>query len=207
MKIASIIAATALLISACIGQASACQGNEVVYQERFESGGSSWGSHPWMKFERGKLIVTPDAGTTLAVHSPSGSLEDYDVCVDVVQRVGEDTGGYASLLFWSRDAANYYTFDVSIFGHIRISRLQNNSWLVPVPWKQTRSVSPGSSVNTLRVRTLGNRITVFVNGVEAASLQAQRPSGGSLVGVMALSPGASRGVFEFDNFTVTRTKP
>ena len=206
MKIASILSVAALLISGGIDGVSACQGNEVLYQERFDTGGSSWGSHPWMKFERGKLLITPDAGSNLSIHSPSGLLEDYDVCADLVQRNGNATGGYASLLFWSQDATNFYTFDVSVFGHIRVSRLQNNAWRVPVPWKQARAVSPGSSVNKLRVRTLGNRVTVFVNGIEVASLQAQRPSGGSLVGVMAVAPTAARGVFEFDNFTVTRTK-
>jgi len=206
MKIGYVISLTAMLIFAGIGEVSACRGNEVIYQDRFEPGDSSWGRHAWMKFERGKLVVTADPGSNLAIQNQSLFFDDYDVCVDVAQRLGNATGGYAGLLFWGTDAGNYYTFDVSIYGHIRVSRLQNNAWVVPLPWVRARAVSSGTSVNTLRVRTLGNRITVYVNGVEAASLQGHPPSGGSRVGLLSVSPGAAQGMFEFDNFTVTKTR-
>ena len=197
------IAGTIALLASTAG-ATACQGANVLYSDDFVSADPAWGEYEKQKIEEGVLRLLPDTNGGFAVQNQTGFFEDFDVCVDLVQKNEDPTTGYAGILFWGVDYDNFYTLDVATNGYVRVSRKQNQRWLTPVSWTQTENIiKPGTEVNQLRIVAKGNEATLFVNGKEVKSFKGQPPQGGSLIGVYAASPKESTGIYDFDNFKVT----
>lgn len=193
-----------LALLASTAGAAACQGQNALYSDDFATADPAWGEYDTQKIEEGVLRLLPDANGGLAIENQTGFFEDFDVCVDLVQKNEDPTTGYAGILFWGIDYDNFYTMDVATNGYIRVSRKQNQRWLTPVSWTPTENiVKPGAEVNQVRVVAKGAEATLFVNGKEVRSFKGQPPKGGGLIGVYAASPKESKGIYDFDNFNVT----
>ncbi len=200
----STVCASSLAFLALATSALACQGQNVLYEDDFSFADPAWGNSPQMRIDQGVLTLTPVPNGANSIQNQSGFFEgNLDVCVDVVQKVIDPANSWAALIFGGADVNNYYMAQVMGDGYMNVARLQKGRWLYPVPWTQTQGVvKPGNEVNQIRIVTVGNQVTGFVNGQQVWQFRAQLPKDGSLLGVYATSlPGKES--FDFDNFKVT----
>ena len=71
-------------------------------------------------------------------------------------------------------------------------------------WTRVEALRPGNGVmNEIRVVTIGNTASIYVNGAFYATMKGQPPADGQQIGVRATSPRNERAVWAFDDIKVT----
>jgi hypothetical protein len=63
----------------------------------------------------------------------------------------------------------FYVLEVSDTGNVGIWRRDGDNWVDLVPWTASSAVQPAAAGNLLEARAEGSRLTLRVNGVEAAA--------------------------------------
>jgi hypothetical protein len=125
-------------------------------------------------------------------------FENADISVKV--RLPDPTaeqGSILALVFWAQDYQNLYSLQISDSGTYSVWRYANGKWVNPVSWRETDALKtePGEW-NELRVKTVGKRATIYINGKELHTIKGRPPEGGSLAGVALESgPEAFKGEF------------
>jgi LPXTG-site transpeptidase (sortase) family protein len=113
----------------------------------------------------------------------------YDVVVSATFRKtgGPPGGGYGLIVRdqgpTSREGVNqsgrYYVIEVGDRGQIGMWRREEDQWIELLPWTPSEAVHPGGESNELEVWAVGQRLALFVNGVQVASrLDGNLPTGG-----------------------------
>ncbi len=200
----TVFAAAVASLALATSPAIACQGSSTLYADDFSFADPAWGNFEGTTIESGKLTIEVNAAGGYTILNQAALYNDFDACVDVVQRNDDPDGGWGSLVFWGSDYENFYTLDVTTSGYVKVSRVQNNRWLSPVDWTLTEGVvNSGTGVNSLRVVARGNVATVFVNGKQVAQFRGQPPEGGGLLGIYGAAPTGSPASLDFTNFVVT----
>ena len=184
--------------------ALACKGTEVLYEDMFDSQDSSWGQYDGMEFKDGALTVKPAINGNYQLQNEASLYDDFDVCVDLVQKNPDPANAFGGIIFWAADYDNYYAFVVATNGYVELLRLQRKKWLTPLPWTKIEGViNPGTAVNSLRVVAKGREATLFVNDKEVRKIKGQPPQGGGKLGIYAEFTSKIEGEFVYDNFVVT----
>lgn len=198
-----VCAGSLALLMSTVG-ALACKGPEILYDDTFDSQDSSWGQYDGMEFKDGALTVKPAAGGNYRLQNEASLYDDFDVCVDLVQKNPDPANAFGGIIFWAADYENYYVFVVAANGYVELLRLQRNKWLTPLPWtKLEDTIKPGAEVNQLRVVAKGRDVTLFVNDKEVRKIKGQPPQGGSKLGLYSELTNKIEGEFVYDNFVVT----
>lgn len=195
---------------ACSLPALACQGGETLFDDRFDSFGSSWGSPTANIFNQGgRLIIKLEAAKIDWAINNTPPYGDIDACVNSTWVDGGDPNKtWVGMIFWYQDPQNFYALGVSPLGTSAVWRLQRNRWLQQVQWVDTKEVRTGAgALNSLRVVTKGNIATLYVNDVQVRQLKGHPPPGGQLIGLISenLSDAGGPQIMQtFDDFRVTR---
>ena len=146
------------------------------------AGSTAWITHP------GYRLVPRQTGQFIAIRAPI-PRSPTDVVIEATFRKlgGPPGGGYGLIV---RDQATsagdgivqggrYYVLEVSDQGRVGIWRREEDHWVDLLPWTDSPAIHPGLEANTLQVWAVGQRLTVWVNGVQAASqLDGSLPRGG-----------------------------
>jgi hypothetical protein len=111
----------------------------------------------------------------------------------------------AGLVFWYVDDNNFYVFEFAPNGKASIWRRQRGKWLPQADW----AVAPGAlsgdgAQNELRVTTVDDKATLYVNDQEFKTITGTPPDKGQEIGIFAASPTAGPARFAFDNLKVTK---
>ncbi|HZP19935.1 MAG TPA: family 16 glycoside hydrolase [Bauldia sp.] len=197
-------AAVALLVGA--GAARACEGSTVLFEDSFTELQSTWdGSPDEVKVEDGKLHLTTKPDWTVWVPNTAGFYDDIDMCVDVTTvEAADPKTNFAGLVFWYSDDKNFYSFEFDASGNASVWRMQRGKWLKQVSWNEVPALKKGNGeTNQMRVVTVGNQATFYLNGTKFASLKGAPPDGGQEVGVIGYSPKAGSADYAFANFKIT----
>ena len=200
-------AAVLLLLASVNIAAAACQGDIVLFQDRFDSLQPTWGeATDSFKVEDGKLVVAPEAANNLWVANRASLYDDIDMCVSMTTVTGvEPEEAKAGLVFWHVDANKFYVFELAPNGKASVWRRQRGKWLEQVDWKDAEGAKTGDGGATeLRIVTTGNEAVVYVNDTEFASFTGMAPDNGQQIGVFAESPEAGVARYSFDDLKVTR---
>lgn len=199
----------ALAAALCVGWAEtalACQGSEVLFEDSFETLEPTWGSADDAFFlEDGQLTIMPGYDEYYSALNTMGAYEDIDLCFNLTAIKADPEGNsFAGLIFWAIDYDNYYYVVVTAEQSIGVFRRQRGRVLPQLRWATFDALKPGNgAVNELRVVTLGNTATIYVNGIEYRTIKGQPPSDGQQIGVRATSPRNDRAVWGFDDFRIT----
>jgi hypothetical protein len=111
-------------------------------------------------------VTAPD----LAVWATAGyTLDDFTLQTKVRQTEG-DPANEAGLLFRYVDNANFYSLDVTGDGKFALFKLEDQEWSALVNWRESPHINPLGETNLLKVTCQGNRITLYANGHELASV-------------------------------------
>lgn len=200
-------AAVLLLLASVKMAAAACEGDIVLFQDRFDALQPTWGeTTDSFKVEDGRLVVAPEAANSFWAANRASLYDDIDMCVSMTTVTGvEPEEAKAGLLFWHVDANNFYVFEFAPNGKASVWRRQRGKWLEQVDWKDVAGAKTGDGgTNELRVVTKGNEAIVYVNDAEFARFTGVAPDNGQQIGVFAESPEAGAARYAFDDFKVTR---
>lgn len=138
----------------------------------------------------GQLAVKAEANTTWAIVYRSLLYKNATVCATVktppAAKAMDKPGG--GVIFWAADYRNYYVVLTYADGSYLISRKINGSWANVAPKRVFEGSRTGlGAVNQIKVTTVGNAATVFINDRKVQDLKGQPPKNGGAVGVFGES--------------------
>ncbi|MHA1157732.1 MAG: hypothetical protein ACTSP2_03145 [Alphaproteobacteria bacterium] len=202
------LGAAAIILMGTIGAAEAvCPGLDILLEDEFEQLASPWGA-PDGQFlvEDGSLVVTPGSGTDYWREHAGGVYDDIDMCLTVTVRRGIDpTEAKAGVIFWYQDVNNFYVLQIAPNRMASVWRRQRGKWLEQLPWQRVEVANAGDGgVNELRVTTVDDMATFFVNGSNIGEVAGTPPDPGQQIGIFASSPVKGRAIFSFDSLRLTR---
>jgi hypothetical protein len=172
--------AAALLIAATFAwPAPACEGTQVVFEDKFTDDAGGWAINQDVEIKDGSFTFRLPPDAMQSDLNVTYTVDDADICSETVWPDGGSTILGAGLLFWGEDNRNYLQFGVLNNGKFWIARRQDGKWYTIVENVDSGAikVKPGES-NMLRVKTSGGVATFFINGTKVRDLRGQAPKGG-----------------------------
>jgi len=202
------LALAIVTVLAGIGPAAAvCPGLDVLFQDSFDALQPTWGqASTAARIDNGQLVLNPAVGTYTWVANNAGMYDDIDMCVTMTTVTGVDpTQAKAGPIFWYEDVNNFYVFELAPNGKASVWRRQRGKWLAQVPWQDAPSANKGDAAsNELRVTTVGDDATFYVNGTEFKKVSGSAPEKGQQIGLFAGSPDKDAATFAFDDLKATK---
>lgn len=198
--------AAALLVAGLSPAAAVCPGLDVLLQDQFEVLQPTWsGAGSAVQVDQGRLVMSPPAGTEAWIVSNAALHDDIDMCVTVTTVAGIDPEtARVGAIFWYDDVNNFYVFEIAPNGKASVWRRQRGRWLAQIDWRDAAGANKDDEgVNELRVTTVGNDATFYVNGTEFGTLEGEAPPDGQQVGLYAGSPDDDAATFAFDGLRMT----
>lgn len=193
------------------GQAAACEGDRILFQEEFKSRDPIWGKESKrVQIKDGRAIIRPAANMSQWQLETGFAFEDADICVTVtLLETADPTRGAGGLIFWAQDNSNYYVLNVASNGYYQVNRFMSGRWAPDViAWTESDAIKKGpNQPNRLRVTLRGQTVAVHINGKEVTRFRAQAPQGPSVTGIFAASAPEKPDVWQFTNLKVTDVKP
>jgi hypothetical protein len=159
--------------------ASACGNGKVLLSDSFDTLQSMWGdANDNVKVVDGRLQLSAAAGESYTAYA-GPTFDDMDVCARVkLVRTDDATGAYVGLMFWTKDAENFYTFQITLDGYATVYQQVNKEWKAVIKDRQVDSVHQGSTrFNELEVVTRGHRATFYINGQRFDDISGLEPDG------------------------------
>jgi hypothetical protein len=196
-----------LAMVAATPAAAVCPGPTVLYQDSFEQLQPTWGEpSDAVKVVNGALQLLPAVGDYIWVVNNAGVYDDVDMCVSVTPVTSIDpTQAKAGVIFWYEDVNNFYVFELAPNGKASVWRRQRGKWLAQIDWQEAASANKGDGAsNELRVTTVGDDATFYVNGTQFKKLSGSAPDKGQQIGLFAGSPDKAAATFAFDDLKVTK---
>jgi len=202
------LALAIVTLLAGIGPAAAvCPGLDVLFQDSFDVLQPTWGqASAAARIDNGQLVLNPAVGTYTWVANNAGVYDDIDMCVTMTTVTGIDpTQAKAGPIFWYQDVNNFYVFEMAPNGKASVWRRQRGKWLAQVAWQDAPSANKGDAAsNELRVTTVGDDATFYVNGTEFKKVAGSAPEKGQQIGLFAGSPDKDAATFAFDDLKATK---
>ena len=206
MRLTGIGLAVAMATMMPAASALACGGSTVLYEDTFDSLEQTWGEADDSFFiDSNRLTIMPGYDKYYSALNTMGTYLDADICVEI-ETIKADAEGnsFAGPIFWAIDYDTYYYIMITAEQSIGVFRRQRGRVLPQLRWTRLESLKPGNGVvNEIRVVTVGDRATIYVNGALYGSLRGQPPADGQQIGVRATSPRNERAVWAFDDIKVT----
>ena len=199
------ISTLALALMTGIGAAGAAEGGKVLFQDNFDTLDPTWGQATnEISVENHQIVLKPEANFSLWVPSNAGIYDDVDLSADFTAVAAVDAdSSYAGLIFWYADDDNFYAFEYDANGKSSVWRRQRGRWLKQVSWQPADGAKPNDgAVNTLRVVTIGNQATFYINGSKFSSLKGTPPENGQQIGMIASSPEKAVATYAIGNVKV-----
>jgi len=180
MARSGLVVAAALLVAAAFARpASACEGTEIVFEDKFADDSGGWAINQDVEIKDGSFTFKLPPDAMQSDLNVTYTVNDADICSETVWPDGGSTILGAGLLFWGEDNRNYLQFGVLNNGKFWIARRQDGKWYTIVENVDSSAikVKPGES-NMLRVKASGGIATFFINGEKVRDLRGQAPKGG-----------------------------
>jgi signal peptidase I len=166
----------------------------MVLEERFGDNRRGWVHEPggavWLG-EGGYHLRAREPGRFVAVGAPlpSGEALRDVVLAATFRKLGGPPGGGYGLIVRAEglersgglhQGGRYYVLEVGDRGEVGIWRREQDRWVDLVPWTAARMVRPGTEPNELLALAVGPRLTLLVNGMQAASVEDAALTAGSV---------------------------
>ena len=173
------VAAALLCCVGFVEPAPACEGTQVVFEDKFTDDAGGWAINQDVEVKDGSFTFRLPPDAMQSDLNVTYTVDDADICSETVWPDGGSTILGAGLLFWGEDNRNYLQFGVLNNGKFWIARRQDGKWYTIVENVDSSAikVKPGES-NILRVKTSGGIATFFINGTKVRDLRGQAPKGG-----------------------------
>jgi len=157
--------------------ASACEGQQVVFEDKFQDDAGGWSIRDSVEVKDGSFVLKLGPDDMQSNLNVTFTVTDADICSEAVWPDGEQPMLGAGLLFWGEDNRTYFQFGILNNGSFWIARKQDGKWLGTIAANvDSTAINQGpGATNTLRVKTEGNTVTFFINGTKVRDLRGQAP--------------------------------
>ena len=173
-----LLLAAVMLWFAGLPQASACEGTDVIFEDKFADDAGGWAINQDVEVKDGSFVFKLPPDAMQSDLNVTYTVSDADICSEVVWPNGSTILG-AGLLFWGEDNRNYLQFGVLNNGKFWIARRLDGKWhtIVENVDSNAINVKPGET-NALRVKASGDTASFFINGQKVRDLRGQAPKTG-----------------------------
>ena len=171
--------ALASLLLAAPARAEACEGQQVVFEDKFQDDAGGWSIRDSVEVKDGNFVLKLAPDDMQSNLNVTFTVTDADICSEAVWPAGDQPMLGAGLLFWGEDNRTYFQFGILNNGKFWIARKQDGKWLGTIAANIDSSAinkEPGAT-NTLRVKTNVNTATFYINGTKIREVRAQAPKG------------------------------
>ena len=178
LRLLSFLAPSLLLLTGP-SWASACEGQQVVFEDKFQDDAGGWSIRDSVEVKDGSFILKLAPDDMQSNLNVTFTVTDADICSEAVWPQGEQPMLGAGLLFWGEDNRTYFQFGILNNGKYWIARKQDGKWLGTIAANVDSPAinkNPGEA-NTLRVTAIGNNLTFYINGTKVRELRGQAPKG------------------------------
>jgi hypothetical protein len=173
------VAAALLCCAGFFEPASACEGTEVVFEDKFADDSGGWAINQDVEVKDGSFTFKLPPDAMQSDLNVTYTVNDADICSETVWPDGGSTILGAGLLFWGEDNRNYLQFGILNNGKFWIARRQDGKWSTIVENVDSSAIKVKSGEsNMLRVKASGGVATFFINGTKVRDLRGQAPKGG-----------------------------
>jgi hypothetical protein len=172
--------AAALLLAVVFAcPALACEGTEIVFEDKFADDVGGWAINKDVEVRDGSFTFKLPPDAMQSDLNVTYTVNDADICAEGIWPEGDAAILGAGLLFWGEDNKNYLQFGVLNNGKFWIARRIEGKWhtIVENIASSAIKVKPGET-NVLRVKASGDTATFFINGEKVRDLRGQAPKGG-----------------------------
>ncbi|NSL70407.1 hypothetical protein C6Y62_01060 [Hyphomicrobium sulfonivorans] len=179
--------------------APGCGTGKVLFDEPFTVHDPNWGEKDdQFSIGDGKATFTPPSGLPALRWNRVFVFGDIDTCVnfELANNTANATTSYAGLVFWAEDSRNYFQAVLAPNGYFTVARIADGKAVAkrPVPWTKVAAANAGSKkTNTMRLKIVGNAVTVEINGKPAGSFKTEAPRWPSHIGLLAASAESKEG--------------
>ena len=173
------VAAALICCAGFFEPASACEGTEVVFEDKFADDSGGWAINQDVEVKDGSFTFKLPPDAMQSDLNVTYTVNDADICSETVWPDGGSTILGAGLLFWGEDNRNYLQFGILNNGKFWIARRQDGKWYTIVENVDSSAIKVKSGEsNMLRVKASGGVATFFINGTKVRDLRGQAPKGG-----------------------------
>jgi len=214
--IARVLAGAALLFASSAA-AFACQGtSNPALDENFKQPDPGWGetSDQYSSASPQGLSMQPPVNGGWWWLNTNYTMDGSDVCLQIVmaaapaptqgangQPVSNDSD--AGLLFWSKDAQNFYTATIAPDGSYGVYRLIAGKWTSIVAETPSPAIKTAAgSINEVELTVSGNAGSFYINGTKVADIHGQAPPDGGSPGIYCESGSAAATTWVFPRFQI-----
>jgi hypothetical protein len=159
--------------------ASACEGTDIVFEDKFSDDAGGWAINKDVEVKDGSFTFKLPPDAMQSDLNVTYSVNDADICAEGAWPDDGSSILGAGLLFWGEDNKNYLQFGVLNNGKFWIARRIEGKWhtIVENVASSAIKVKPGET-NVLRAKASGDSATFFINGEKVRDLRGQAPRGG-----------------------------
>lgn len=162
----------------------------VLLADDFSMFDPAWGAEQgWFGVADGRMFIDFDPGQAFTALYEGAVFQDVDATVDVRFVNSADHNAASGIAFWTDGGADYYLVVLFRGGSIMVTRRINGEWKEPLPshaLPEECKFDP-EAWTKLRLVTAGSKATVYVNGVNIATVSGQPPEDGFVFGLWAQS--------------------
>src|SRR4026208_95255 len=165
MARSSMPGAAALLFAVAVAwPALACEGTDVVFEDKFADDAGGWAINKDVEGKDGSFTFKPPPDAMQSDLNVTYSVNDADICAEGVWPDDGSSILGAGLLFWGEDNKNYLQFGVPNNGRFGSARRIEGKWrtIVENVASSAIKVKPGET-NVLRVKASGDSAAFFIN--------------------------------------------
>ena len=165
--------------------AAACEGEQIIFEDKFADDAGGWPLRDTVEVKDGAFVFKLPPDDMQSNLNVTFTVTDADICSETVWPDGEQPMLGAGLLFWGEDNRTYFQFGILNNGKFWIARKQGGKWLGTIAANvDSAAINKGAgATNTLRVKTNGNSVTFYINGTKVRELRGQAPKGGWRFGI------------------------
>lgn len=160
---------------------------------------AGWTTQPVCSFTQHGLEVRPSGGQAYICLAPAASLNDLSVTVSAQQVSGSVNHAFG-IAFRHTEPKSYYFFGIDSSGHYTLTVVTNDISHTVIPFTANSAIHAGlGATNTLQVVSVGQRVTLFVNGTAVGEATLSTFSSGT-VGLRGVNDGQIR----FSQLTIAK---
>lgn len=200
---------TAATLALCAFQTRtlfACEGTRTIFEDEFKDDSGGWNFGPSIRAENSSLVIESPAAKVLKALNIANGVKSADICVEVTFKdpPASKTPASAGLMFWATDFNNYFSLQIQASGTVGIFRFQGGQWLALRPSSDDSNVRTGQgAANVLRVKAVGNLVSLFVNGARIRDIRGEAPTSDWYFGVYGAGTNDKDTTTIFKHFKVT----
>ncbi len=184
---------------------------EALYADDFSDPASGWDQYSYDEasadYQDGQYKITVNSDLLNAWANPGQEFGDTAIEVIVTKNTGEDDNQFGIICRY-QDIDHFYALLITADGYSAIRKktldanAEGTNFIYLAEWIESPVINQGNATNLLRAECVGDRLTLYVNGVLLLEVFDSELQTGD-VGLLAGSFSAPKTEILFDNFVVT----